>query len=389
MRGHPPQEQRLPANHIAGICPPGFELVERVFRHGLEQELGGGAVCVYLDGRKVIDLWGGFRDATGTKPWTRNTVSCVMSVTKAVAALGVLMLVERGKIQLDKPVALYWPEFSAGGKQDITVELLMAGRAGLIYADRCEAGAIYRWAEMAQALAMQEPAWPPGERGAYHSTTIGFLLGELIKRVDGRDIATFVGEEISAPLGVDFTFGVSEDGAANVAETIPSTNNQTLSAAGDGVSKLARAWKAMPANRHDMFNSEDWRHSVMPSGNGHSNARSLARIFAVLAEGGELDNVRFLSRELIRKARTVQWDGTCELTDRTYRYGLGFFLNGSPLVPMGPNEGAYGHPGLGGVLAFADPEARLSFSYTPNKMAASEGVGEPCKDLINALYDSL
>ncbi len=389
MTNYPPQEQRLPAGAVAGICEAGFELVEQVFRHSLKQDQGGGAVCVYLDGRKVIDLWGGFRDASGTKPWTTDTVSCVMSVTKAVVALGVLMLVERGKIELDKPVTSYWPEFGANGKQDITVELLMAGRAGLIYADQCAPGAIYRWPEMIQALVLQEPAWSPGERGAYHSTTIGFLFGELIKRVDGRNVATFVREEITSPLGVDFTFGTPKDGGANFADIIPSTKNQTLNAAGDGVTKLARAWKVMPENRHDMFNSEAWRHSVMPSGNGHSNARSLARIFALLAMGGELHDVRLLSPELIGKARAVQWDSMCELTDRPYRYGLGFFLNGSTLVPMGPNAGAFGHPGLGGVLAFADPEARLSFSYTPNKMAASEGVGKSCQDLINALYHSL
>jgi len=389
VTGYLPQGQRSPDGIVPATCEPGFERVEQVFRHNLEHDQGGGAVCVYQDGRRVIDLWGGFRDTAGTKPWTADTVSCVMSVTKAVVALGALILVERGKIQLEKPVASYWPEFSAGGKQDISVELLMAGRAGLIYADRCKAGAIYRWPEMVRALAEQEPAWSPGERGAYHSTTIGFLLGELIQRVDGRDVATFVREGITEPLDLDFTFGIPKESGARVADIIPSTENRTLNAAGDGVTKLARAWKAMPENRHDMFNSDDWRHSVMPSGNGHSNARSLARIFALLAMGGELEGVKLLSPELIGKARTVQWDGLCELTDRPYRYGLGFFLNGSPLVPMGPNEGAFGHPGLGGVLAFADPEARLSFSYTPNKMTASEGVGRVCEDLINAVYQSL
>lgn len=401
MTGHLPPGQKLPDVSVVGICEAGFEPVEQIFRQGLEQTRSGGAVCVYREGHRVIDLWGGFQDASATQPWTANTVSCVMSVTKAVVALGVLLLVERGKIQLNKPVASYWPAFAAAGKQAITVELLMAGRAGLIYADRCKPGAIYRWAEMVRALALQEPAWSPGERGAYHSTTIGFLLGELIQRVDGRDLATFVREEISVPLGIDFTFGAPQDdggdaaegvvrGAAkNVAEIIPNAESHTLNAAGNGVTKLARAWKVMPENRHDMFNSEQWRHSVMPSGNGHSNARSLARIFALLAEGGELDGVRLLSPSLVEKARTLQWDGLCGLTDRSYRYGLGFFLNGSPLVPMGPNASAFGHPGLGGVLAFADPEARLSFSFTPNKMAASEGVGACCENLVNALYGLL
>lgn len=389
MTRYPQEEQKRAATVIGEICEPGFEPVEQVFRRGLRQGQGGGAVCVYLDGAKVIDLWGGFLDKAETRPWTADTLSCVMSVTKAVVALGVLILVERGKIRLDEPVATYWPEFGAAGKQDITVELMMAGRAGLIYADRTEAGAIYCWPKMVRALALQEPAWSPGERGAYHSTTIGYLLGELIQRVDGRDLASFIREEITDPLDVDFTFGVPKNGTARIADVIPSAESSTLNTAGDGITKLARAWKAMPENLQDMFNSDDWCHSVMPSGNGHSNARSLARIFALLAMGGELEGVKLLSPGLIKKVRTVQWDCICELTDRPYRYGLGFFLNGSPLVPMGPNEGAFGHPGLGGVLAFADPESRLSFSYTPNKMAASEGVGNFCEELVNALYSSL
>lgn len=368
--------------NIHGQCDAGFAAVGEVFAENFHSrgEIGA-AVCVYKDGKKVVDLWGGITDLETGNPWVKDTIVCMMSVGKSMCALSVLMLVERGKIELDAPVARYWPEFAQAGKDKITVRILLAGKAGLLYADHAPDEAGYDWDVMIRAFEQQQPEWEPGTKGGYHSMSCGFLLGELVHRVDGRMIDVFFAEEVAGPLGVDYRFGLTDDDMTRVASIIPSPESVTLKQSQDPSTKLGRAWRIRP-KAPVPYNDERYRRAVFPSSNGHGNARAIARVYAALAQGGSLDGVTLISPELIEIARTETWRGTCQMTDREFRYGTGFFLNYPPLLPFGANDRAFGHPGAGGAIAVADPENGLAFSYSPNLMCGGAGVGDRCIALV-------
>jgi CubicO group peptidase (beta-lactamase class C family) len=193
---------------------------------------------------------------------------------------------------------------------------------------------------------------------------------------------------VATPLKVEYWFGLTEREEQRVADIIPNPNSATVSLIAQPDTSIGRAWRVRPDEPGLLYNLKSFRRAVIPSGNGHSNARSTARIFAVLANGGELDGVHLLSPRLIEEARTPQWDGACGLTGRDYRYGLGFFLNKPPLTPFGPNPHAFGHPGLGGAVGIADPENSLAFSYSPNWLCAGEGIGDRSEALIRAAFES-
>ncbi len=369
---------------IHGQCSPEFGVVKDVFVENFRSrgEVGG-AVCIYKAGEKVVDLWGGYKDGSKTEPWEEDTIVCMMSVGKSMATLCALILVERGQLDLAAPVSKYWPEFGQAGKENMTVEQMLGGFAGLLYLDNAPPGCVLEWDTMVAAIEKQESIWPVGTQGAYHSMTWGYLVGELVQRIDGRDFGSFFRQEVKDPLQADYQMGLTDDELARVVDVIPNPGSATLNAIKDPDSNIGRAWRVMPPTPN-FFNSEDFRRAVFASGNGHGNARGMARIYSLLAEGGELDGVQLLSRELIDKARAVQWEDNCGLTNRPFKYGLGFFINKPPLTPMGANPRAFGHPGAGGTIGIADPEARLSFSYSQNYMCSGEGVGDRCAALVQA-----
>lgn len=374
------------ATIIHGSCKPSFSHLREVFQENFElRNEVGAAVAVYQNGQLVADLWGGIADPAIGALWQRDSIVCMMWVGKAMAALCVYRLIDRGDLELDAPIAHYWPEFAQAGKSGITIRQLLGGFAGLIYPDHAPDGAAFDWEVMVKALELQEPLWEPGTQGAYHSQTAGHLFGEIVRRADGRRVETFFAEEIAGPLGIDYKFGLRDADLPRVAPILPNPDNVTLTQIGDPKSKLGRAWRILP-QRDNFLNSEDFRRGVFPSANGHGNARSEARVYAALANGGQLDGFFLLSEELVELARTLSWDGICGMTDRHFRYGHAFFLN-NELAPFGPNPRAFGHPGAGGALGFADPEAQLAFSYSPNFMCSGSGVGDRCEALISALYD--
>jgi CubicO group peptidase (beta-lactamase class C family) len=295
------------------------------------------------------------------------------------------MLIDRGEVDLDAPVARYWPQFAAAGKADISVRTVMTGKAGLLYADHAPDGAGYDWDVMAEALAKQEPVWEPGSRHGYHSATAGYLLGEIIRRVDGRSLQQFLQDEVSGPLSVNYGYGVRDTDPDLVADIIPNPASHTYVQSRDPSTKLGRAWRMRPQSP-DHYNAAEMRSGVMPSTNGHGNARAVARIYAALANGGQLDGVRLLAPETIDRMREESWFGLCEMTDRTFRYAHGFFLNEPAMSPMGDNPRAFGHPGAGGAMGFADPEDRISFAYSPTVMCEGGGLGERCKALSASVY---
>ena len=312
------------------------------------------------------------------------------SVTMGLWAVCVHLLVDGGVIDLDASMATYWPEFAQAGKAAITVRQTLGHNDGVIFNDAAPDNAWLDWQQMTAAIAAQEPAWPPGTQGAYNSHNYGYLIGAPIRRVSGRTPGDFFREELAEPLGVDYHIGLAEADLARVTDLNPNPKSTTLNAFKDPTTNLARAWHTLPKDGDPPpFNRIDYRVKEFPSGNGHGNARAVARIFAALARGGEIDGVRLWSEDAVRRMRELQWESDCGMTHRPFRMGLGLFLNSPPLQAMGPNRGAFGHMGAGGAFGFADPQRRLAFSYSPNFMCEGAGVGDRCDALVEAAFASV
>jgi CubicO group peptidase (beta-lactamase class C family) len=237
---------------------------------------------------------------------------------------------------------------------------------------------------MIGAIERQAPSWPPGTRGAYHSMTAGLLFGELVRQVDGRDIRRFFAEEIAAPLGLDYGFGVNPAQRDRVATLIPNPLSDSLRAFDNPATNLGKAWRARPKTDGFFFNSDVYRRAIFPTGNGHGNARAIARFYAALSVGGTLDGVRLLGPELVAKLSTPAWSGICGMTGRDYSYGLSVFVNETEPHIMGDNPRTFGHPGLGGALGWADPDKQRSFAFSPNLLCEGASVGDRCLALVDA-----
>lgn len=373
---------------IGGLCDDRLAPVRDAFIENFtsRDELGA-ALCIYLDGAKLVDLWGGYFDTARTRTWQEDTIVNMASVTKGMTALCVHILVDRGEIDLDAPMATYWPEFAQAGKAAITVRQTLGHNDGVIFNDAAPEGSWLDWDQMTTAIAAQKPAWPPGTQGAYNSHNYGYLIGEPLRRISGRTPGTFFREEIAQPLGADYHIGLGHADLARVTDLNPNPKSTTLNAFKDPSTNLARAWHRIPKDGGPPpFNRMDYRTKEFPSGNGHGNARAAARIYAALAGGGEIDGVRVWSEAAVERMREAQWDSECGMTHRPFRMGLGLFLNSPPLQGMGPNMNAFGHMGAGSAFAFADPERRLAFAYSPNFMCEGAGVGDRCDALVDAVF---
>lgn len=374
---------------VHGRCDARFARVREAFeRNFAEDGEVGAAVAVMLDGRMVVDLWGGHRDAARTRPWESDTIVCMMSVAKAVSALCVHRLVEQGRLDLDAPVARDWPEFAAGGKAEIPLRWVLCHLAGIPVADAAPRGAMYDWGVMTRAIAAQTPLWPPGSTRCYHSATQGFILGELVRRVTGMSLGAYLRREIAGPLGLDYAIGLDDAGISRSATMIPASGTIFDAAQrGDRSTLLGRAW--YPLADGEDFNSDAWRRSEIPSANGHGNARAIARLYGALALGGTLDGVRVIGAEALARATTEQWRGQSISSKLEFRTALGFFLSCPPDRPMGPNPRTFGHSGAGGAQGFADPDARLGFAYAPNRMHAGIDIGVRATRLIETTFACL
>ncbi|MCC6474986.1 MAG: beta-lactamase family protein, partial [Burkholderiales bacterium] len=283
----------------------------------------------------------------------------------------------RLRLDLDAPVARWWPEFAQAGKAGITVRQLLGHLAGLVYPDLAPEGSLFDWAAMTDALARQAPEWPAGSRGAYHSSTYGHLVGELVQRACGQPFERYFAERIAGPCEADFHFGLTPALEARVAPLLPNPANLSARAIlSQPASGLGRAWRPIP-KLPDVFNSAAWRRCVFPSANGHGNARGAARIFSSIAQ----------SDQEAQRVAFEQWHAPCALTGRLFRTALGFWLNDPHYHPMGPNPGSFGHAGLGGSFAFVDPARRLAFAYSMNQLCEGDTIGPRCKALVEAVFD--
>jgi len=379
---------------LNGTYEPKFAAVAEAFRENYrsEEEVGS-AVSATVDGQVVIDLWGGWKNNARGTEWQRDTIVCMMSVSKGITGLAFNMLVDRGLIDVSAPVAKYWPEFGCNGKDKIPVRYILDHRAALpVLTDPLWPGAIFDRVAHVKALEAQAPLWEPGTQAAYHIHTQGFLLGEIMLRVTGKTVGQFLRDEIAMPLGADFQIGsMGEHDQARCAELIPNMNAKLLAAReAEKDNLLGKAFTQNPnMTWAETMNSRPWRESEIASGNGHGNARAVARIYSAYACGGAVDGVRLCSRASIEAMIVEQHNQTEIMQQRPYHQALGVLLNTPEAVFMGPNKRSFGHHGLGGSIGFADPDAHISFSYSCNKMHSVGTNGPRAARLIQALYVAL
>ena len=384
---------------ISGTCDPAFEGVRRVFEQNFRErnEVGAG-VAVAVDGHMVVDLWGGFADQARTRPWQRDTLVNVYSTTKGMTALCAQRLVDAGKLDLDAPVSRYWPEFAAAGKGTMPVLWLLAHKAGLAAVRESLPGeALYDWDAMCRALAAEAPWWTPGERHGYHAITFGWLVGEVVRRIDGRSLGHYFRDEVARPLGADFHIGLPDAEHARVGEMsgipMPEPGGEGIGLAeliaGDPQGLASRAFLNPPTIALGP-NTPEWRRAEIPGANGHATAHGIARIYGALARGGEQDGIHVLSRAGIERCRMEQARGRDHVLQIETRVGQGFMLSQDrPLAAFGPSEGAFGHPGAGGSVGFADPSRKVGFGYVMNRMGPHILLDPRADALIAAVYRSL
>lgn len=386
---------------IGGDTASGFEGVREAFAADLagDQE-GGAAVGVYLHGRKVVDLWGGIADPETGRRWERDTLQVVFSTTKGVTAACAHLLSQRGELDLDAPVAEYWPEFAANGKDRVPVRWLLTHQAGLPAIDHpiTPAEAI-AWHPMVTALAAQRPSWEPGTEHGYHAHTYGWLVGEVVRRVTGRSLGTFLAEEIAAPLDLDLWIGLPEteqhrvsriiaapidlDALARIdLDALPEPAREVMRAYADPTSLTMRAMTVVtPLLNHD---DPDEQAAEMPSTNGICTARALARFYAALI--GEVDGHRILAPDTLAAATVEQAGGIDRVLRVPVRIGTGFGLPTPDAFWYSPT--AFGFPGYGGSLGFADPATGLAFGYVTNRI--QEGVPDPrAAALLDAVHNAI
>lgn len=382
---------------VDGYCDARFDRVRDVFEENFDRRGDvGAAVAVTIDGKPVVDLWGGYADNARARPWTRDTIVNVYSATKGVTATCLNRLVDQSRVDLDAPVARYWPEFAQTGKERIPVRWLLSHRAGLPAIRKpLPSDALMRWDVMTAALAEQEPWWEPGTKHGYHALTFGYLVGEVVRRVTGKSVGTYCGEEIAGPLGIDFHIGLDARDDIRCAEVIAAPPaalgqpNPLGDAARNSESMTAKAVNnPAGALRLATINSRAWRGAEIPAANGHTNARALSRFYAVLACGGELQGVLMLSAEHLVRCRAEESNGIDAVMSVPMRFGLGYRLT-QPAAKYGPNPHAFGHSGAGGSLGFADPDANLGFAYTMNQMGNQVLLDPRVATLLEALYSAL
>ncbi|WP_329139105.1 beta-lactamase family protein [Streptomyces sp. NBC_01476] len=375
---------------LNGTSAPRFDAVRAALQRNLDsgEELGASLV-VDIDGDHVLDLWGGFRDTARTVPWDEHTITNVWSTTKTVTSLAALMLVDRGDLDVYAPVARYWPEFAANGKQDIEVRHLLSHTSGVSGLDQpAVIEDLYDTRRAAARLAAQAPWWQPGTASGYHLLSYGHLVGELVHRVSGKSLKRFVAEDIAGPLGADFRIGADGQDTNRIADVVPPPPMPfDLEAAGQD----SPAYKTLtgPALTAETANTAAWRAADLGAANGHGNARSVARILSVPARGGEVDGIRLLGQKTIDLIFDVQADGTDLVNGLPLRWGIGYALPRRDTLPWIPDGRICFWGGWGGSMIIMDLDRRMTISYMMNKMAPGILGSERSAAYVAAVYDCL
>lgn len=384
----------MPEAVVSGTCAPGFEAVRDAFAANFVDpgEIGA-AVAVVVDGRPVVDLWGGLADATTGRPWEEATPALVYSATKGPTTVCALLLWERGLLDIDAPVAELWPEFAAAGKEAVTTRHLLTHQAGLpVFDQPITFEECHDWDVPAARLAAQTPHWEPGSAHGYHPLTFGWLVGEVIRRASGRSVGRFLADEVAGPLGLDLWVGLPPEREPAVARLAPARFDLTRVSPDDPAMRFTaavldiesltfRAFSNPPGQFDvDSFNAPALREAEWPAVNCITTARSLARLY------GELACDRVLSGSTLDRATRTQVDGPDRVLAVRTAFGLGFSLD-SDLSAA--HRTGFGHEGAGGAIAFADRDLGLGFAYVMNQLTASLGGDRRSAALLEAVYTSL
>ena len=407
-------EVMTPAGHelaVGGSVAPGFEGVREAFeRNFAEHGEVGAAFSLVHDGRQVVDLCGGVADVETGAPYCDSTLQLVFSTTKGATAICANLLAQRGELDVDAPVAEYWPEFARAGKADIPVRWLLCHKAGLPYIDvPLTLDEVLAWDPAVEALAAMTPLWEPGTAHGYHAVTYGWLVGEVVRRINGRSLGTFFADEVARPLGLEFWIGLPDEhqdraasltyrGLRRADASGPDAADEPVDLVtrvqellGDGAHMLVRALGGtanLALSADGAFNLPEVRAAELPAANGVTNARSVARMYAGTigtVEGGPA--APLLTPEQVALASNTQTSGADRVLVFETTFGLGF-MTSSLFSPFG-GAGSFGHPGAGGSVGFADPENGIGFGYVMNRMLTNLAGDPRSRGLVTAVYDAL
>lgn len=399
---------------------PGYEQVHDTFARNLPSSgRGGAAFCAYVGGRVVVDVWGGF--ARADVPWRADTTAVLMSATKGLTALCVQLLVDRGRLDIESPLATYWPEFAQHGKDSVTVRHLLLHQAGLLGFPgqteqlRFDGRGFDDYDEIARGFAAAPLQWAPGTQHGYHALSYGWLVGEVVRRVTGQTIGTYFDEQVAQPLGLDTWIGTPPEQLSRVAQVLPTDPTglprwmrrfqaAALAVARDETSLTGQAFlggngTSVYEHIDTLFSNDRFLGAELAAGNATSTARSLARVFAMLAQGGELDGVRLLTEPGVKRFAVVQLNEPDRLTQEVPQpwwlgggnapvpRTLGYL--GNRTVPglssrFGPNMRAFGVEGFGGQLAYADPANQVGAAYVRNHLSLVDIVPHELADAVYA-----
>ena len=354
---------------VHGYCDERYEAVRAQFARHFDEGLEVGAsVCVTKDGETVVDLWAGDADSDG-RPWEEHTICNVWSTTKTMAAIVLLMLSDRGLLDLDAPVAQYWPEFGANGKEGVLVRHVLAHTAGLPgWSPAIAVTDLYDLDVSARNFEAQAPWWEPGTRSGYHAISQGHLEAEIVRRVTGASIGTFFRNEVAGPLGAEFHIGLPESEEHNVGELFPPDVTSIGEAVGSNVESVAvRALSSCPLNGSEP-NTREWRAAEIPAAGGQGNSRGVARVHAAIANGGTVDGVTLMSEDTVNRIFEEQIENVDLVLGAKMRLGIGFGLM-NETVPLSANPRSCFWGGWGGSIAVIDVDSGLSMSYVMNRMA--------------------
>ncbi|MEP6623146.1 MAG: serine hydrolase domain-containing protein [Acidimicrobiia bacterium] len=376
---------------VDGLVAPGWEAVAEVFTTNFDHGDVGAACCVYVDGTPVVDLVGGIADPATERTWDAETVALVYSTTKGATATCANLLVQRGRLDPDAPVADYWPEFAANGKAELLVRHVLSHSAGLpvVEGDFTLEQAL-AWDPVVEQLARQRPRWEPGTAVGYHMRSYGWMVGEIVRRIDGRTLGTFFRDEVAQPLGLDWWIGLPESVEGRVAPVIPPDPPsdpevrafmESIMAPGTLMGD-ALTGPADLFHYDDMWNSRAIHACELPSSNGIASAHAVARMYASLV--GPIDGVRILEPATVERATATVSDGTDAVLGAPMRYGLGYSV--SPTLNPEAGPAGFGHGGAGGSLGFADRQHRIGFGYVMNRLKLAVAVDHRRANLVRATY---
>jgi CubicO group peptidase (beta-lactamase class C family) len=376
---------------LQGHCDARFDKVAEALAEEITTgEEVGAAIAIDIDGELVVDIWGGHADAAKTVPWGEDTIVNVFSSTKNITALAGLMLIDRGLVEPSAPVANYWPEFAANGKQDIEFRHLLSHSSGLSGWDVPFTNEdMYDWDKSTAALAAQAPWWEPGTASGYHALTYGHLIGEVLRRVTGKTLKDFVRDEIAGPVGADFQIGASIEDTGRIAEIVPATEPLDLPPF-DQLPEVMVKTLIGPPPDPNLANTAAWRAADMGAVNGHGNARALARILSVISLGGTVNGVQLLRPETVDTIYDVQTDGPdIVLLGHPVRRGLGFGLPQLETFPFVPEGRICFWGGWGGSWETMNPDHRATAAYVMNKMAPGIEGSDRTTRYFNLIYEAL